>query len=241
MYGLPITRQFEMNDMYDLISVVENFDECPLHQKYILASNIKKAFNLFNVNKPIEILESNSISNFLNEDFVKVKEQVQIEKEKVNEFEIMDFKKDLMDEIYNLFGVTSGHTIIKESYEDFVCSQDKLDEFFIQNDTNSINRRLIDLKKHHKLDTKLDCIDILKLKKNLVNNNDSVYFPSTKTFMGDCVYINDALYLMSKKTDNVNEYMLIPLDSFWENKGMKIVIEDSQTTETIDSILKRLS
>ena len=120
MYGLPITRQFEMNDRYDLISVVENFDECPLHQKYILASNIKKAFNMFNMNEPIEVLESNSISNFLNEDFVKIKEQVQAEKERVNEFEIMDFKKDLMDEIYNLFGVTSGHTIIKESYDDFI-------------------------------------------------------------------------------------------------------------------------
>lgn len=241
MYGLPITRQFEMNDKYDLISVVENFDECPLYQKHILAANIKKAFNIFDINKPIEILESNSICNYLNDDFVKIKEQKQVEKEKVNEFEIMDFKKDLMDEIYNLLGVTPGHTIIKESYDAFVCSQDKLDEFFSQNDTDSINRRLIDLKKHYKLDTKLDCIDILKLKNNLVNNDDSVYFPSTKTFMGDCVYINDALYLMSKKTDNINEYMLIPLDSFWENKGMKIVIEDPQITETIESILNRLS
>ena len=61
MYGLPRTRQFVMNDRYDLISVVENFDECPLHQKYILASNIKKAFNMFNMNEPIEVLESNSI------------------------------------------------------------------------------------------------------------------------------------------------------------------------------------
>lgn len=241
MYGLPITRQFEMTDRFDLISVVENFDKCPLHQRYILATNIKKAFNVFNMDEPIEVLESSSIINFLDENYIIIKEHKEIQKEKVNEFEVMDFKKDLMNEIYDLFGVTSGNTIIKESYDDFVCSQDKLDEFLNQTNIDQITKRLDILKNKHKLNTKLDDVDLFKLKKNLKDNNDSVYFPSSKTFMGNCVYINDALYLMSKKTDNVNEYMLIPLDSFWENKGMRIVVEDTHTDETIDSLLKRLS
>lgn len=242
MYGLPISRQFEMNDRYDLISVIENFDDCPLHQRYILASNIKKAFGLFNVDKQIEVLESNSIINFLNDKYITIKEEQNVIKEKNNnEFEIMNFKRDLMDELYNLFGITSGNSIVKESYDAFIYSHDKLDEFFNENDIDTISKRLYTLKTKYNLNTELDDIDLFKLKKNLSDNNDSVYFPSSKTFMGNYAYINDTLYLMSKKTDNINEYMLIPLDRFWDNKGMKVIIENNNVNINIDDLLKRLS
>lgn len=242
MYGLPLSREYDMNDRYDVFSVIENFNNCPLSKRYILASNIKKAFNEFNINEPVEVLESNEILKFLDKDFVYVEENnYQQLSNNINEFTVDDKKRELMEEIDDLFGITVGNSIIKESYEDYISSQDKLDLFFNKNELTEIMNQLKRMKQKYGIDTKLSDIDYFRLKKNLSDNNDSVYFPSNKTMLGDFVYVNDNLYLMSKKETSVNEFFLIPLDKFWDNKGKKIIIEETENNSNIEDFLNKIS
>lgn len=242
MYGLPLSREYDMNDRYDVFSVIENFNNCPLSKRYILASNIKKAFNEFNINEPVEVLESNDILKFLDKGYVFVEEnndqQGSID---INEFVVDEKKRELMEEIDELFGITIGNSIVKESYEDYISSQDKLDLFFNKNELTEIMNQLKRMKQKYGIDTKLSDIDYFRLKKNLSDNNDSVYFPSNKTMLGDFVYVNDNLYLMSKKETSVNEFFLIPLDKFWDNKGKKIIIEESENDSNIEDFLNKMS
>lgn len=242
MYGLPLSREYDMNDRYDVFSVIENFNNCPLSKRYILASNIKKAFNEFNINEPVEVLESNEILKFLDKDFVYVEENnYQQLSNNINEFTVDEKKRELMEEIDDLFGITVGNSIIKESYEDYISSQDKLDLFFNKNELTEIMNQLKRMKQKYGIDTKLSDIDYFRLKKNLSDNNDSVYFPSNKTMLGDFVYVNDNLYLMSKKETSVNEFFLIPLDKFWDNKGKKIIIEETENNSNIEDFLNKIS
>ena len=242
MYGLPLSREYDMNDRYDVFSVIENFNNCPLSKRYILASNIKKAFNEFNINEPVEVLESNEILKFLDKDFVYVEENnYQQLSNNINEFTVDEKKRELMEEIDDLFGITVGNSIIKESYEDYISSQDKLDLFFNKNELTEIMNQLKRMKQKYGIDTNLSDIDYFRLKKNLSDNNDSVYFPSNKTMLGDFVYVNDNLYLMSKKETSVNEFFLIPLDKFWDNKGMKIIIEETKNDSSIEDFLNKIS
>lgn len=242
MYGLPLSREYDMNDRYDVFSVIENFNNCPLSKRYILASNIKKAFNEFNINEPVEVLESNEILKFLDKDFVYVEENnYQQLSNNINEFTVDEKKRELMEEIDDLFGITIGNSIVKESYEDYISSQDKLDLFFNKNELTEIMNQLKRMKQKYGIDTKLSDIDYFRLKKNLSDNNDSVYFPSNKTMLGDFVYVNDNLYLMSKKETSVNEFFLIPLDKFWDNKGMKIIIEETENDSSIEDFLNKIS
>lgn len=242
MYGLPLSREYDMNDRYDVFSVIENFNNCPLSKRYILASNIKKAFNEFNINEPVEVLESNEILKFLDKDFVYVEENnYQQLSNNINEFTVDEKKRELMEEIDDLFGITVGNSIIKESYEDYISSQDKLDLFFNKNELTEIMNQLKRMKQKYGIDTKLSDIDYFRLKKNLSDNNDSVYFPSNKTMLGDFVYVNDNLYLMSKKGTSVNEFFLIPLDKFWDNKGKKIIIEETENDSSIEDFLNKMS
>ena len=242
MYGLPLSREYDMNDRYDVFSVIENFNNCPLSKRYILASNIKKAFNEFNINEPVEVLESNDILKFLDKGYVFVEEnndqQGSID---INEFVVDEKKRELMEEIDELFGITIGNSIVKESYEDYISSQDKLDLFFNKNELTEIMNQLKRMKQKYGIDTKLSDIDYFRLKKNLSDNNDSVYFPSNKTMLGDFVYVNDNLYLMSKKETSVNEFFLIPLDKFWDNKGKKIIIEETENDSSIEDFLNKIS
>ena len=242
MYGLPLSREYDMNDRYDVFSVIENFNNCPLSKRYILASNIKKAFNEFNINEPVEVLESNEILKFLDKGYVFVEEnnnqQGSID---INEFTVDEKKRELMEEIDDLFGITVGNSIVKESYEDYISSQDKLDLFFNNNELTEIMNQLKRMKQKYGIDTKLSDIDYFRLKKNLSDNNDSVYFPSNKTMLGDFVYVNDNLYLMSKKETSVNEFFLIPLDKFWDNKGKKIIIEETENDSNIEDFLNKMS
>lgn len=242
MYGLPLSREYDMNDRYDVFSVIENFNNCPLSKRYILASNIKKAFNEFNINEPVEVLESNEILKFLDKGYVFVEEnndqQGSID---INEFVVDEKKRELMEEIDELFGITIGNSIVKESYEDYISSQDKLDLFFNKNELTEIMNQLKRMKQKYGIDTKLSDIDYFRLKKNLSDNNDSVYFPSNKTMLGDFVYVNDNLYLMSKKETSVNEFFLIPLDKFWDNKGKKIIIEETENDSSIEDFLNKIS
>lgn len=241
MYGLPLSREYDMNDRYDVFSVIENFNNCPLSKRYILASNIKKAFNEFNINEPVEVLESNEILKFLDKDFVYVEENNDQQlSNNINEFTVDEKKRELMEEIDDLFGITVGNSIIKESYEDYISSQDKLDLFFNKNELTEIMNQLKRMKQKYGIDTKLSDIDYFRLKKNLSDNNDSVYFPSNKTMLGDFVYVNDNLYLMSKKETSVNEFFLIPLDKFWDNKGMKIIIEETENDSNIEDFLENV-
>lgn len=242
MYGLPLSREYDMNDRYDVFSVIENFNNCPLSKRYILASNIKKAFNEFNINEPVEVLESNEILKFLDKDFVYVEENnYQQLSNNINEFTVDEKKRELMEEIDDLFGITIGNSIVKESYEDYISSQDKLDLFFNKNELTEIMNQLKRMKQKYGIDTKLSDIDYFRLKKNLSDNNDSVYFSSNKTMLGDFVYVNDNLYLMSKKETSVNEFFLIPLDKFWDNKGMKIIIEETENDSSIEDFLNKIS
>lgn len=242
MYGLPLSREYDMNDRYDVFSVIENFNNCPLSKRYILASNIKKAFNEFNINEPVEVLESNEILKFLDKDFVYVKENNDQQlSNNINEFTVDEKKRELMEEIDDLFGITVGNSIVKESYEDYISSQDKLDLFFNKNELTEIMNQLKRMKQKYGIDTNLSDIDYFRLKKNLSDNNDSVYFPSNKTMLGDFVYVNDNLYLMSKKETSVNEFFLIPLDKFWDNKGMKIIIEETKNDSSIEDFLNKIS
>lgn len=242
MYGLPLSREYDMNDRYDVFSVIENFNNCPLSKRYILASNIKKAFNEFNINEPVEVLESNEILKFLDKDFVYVEENnYQQLSNNINEFTVDEKKRELMEEIDDLFGITVGNSIVKESYEDYISSQDKLDLFFNKNELTEIMNQLKRMKQKYGIDTKLSDIDYFRLKKNLSDNNDSVYFPSNKTMLGDFVYVNDNLYLMSKKETSVNEFFLIPLDKFWDNKGKKIIIEETKNDSSIEDFLNKIS
>lgn len=242
MYGLPLSREYDMNDRYDVFSVIENFNNCPLSKRYILASNIKKAFNEFNINEPVEVLESNEILKFLDKDFVYVEENnYQQLSNNINEFTVDEKKRELMEEIDDLFGITIGNSIVKESYEDYISSQDKLDLFFNKNELTEIMNQLKRMKQKYGIDTKLSDIDYFRLKKNLSDNNDSVYFPSNKTMLGDFVYVNDNLYLMSKKETSVNEFFLIPLDKFWDNKGKKIIIEETENDSNIEDFLNKIS
>ena len=242
MYGLPLSREYDMNDRYDVFSVIENFNNCPLSKRYILASNIKKAFNEFNINEPVEVLESNEVLKFLDKKYVFVEEnngyQSSID---INEFTVDEKKRELMEEIDDIFGITIGNSIVKESYEDYISSQDKLDLFFNKNELTEIMNQLKRMKQKYGIDTKLSDIDYFRLKKNLSDNNDSVYFPSNKTMLGDFVYVNDNLYLMSKKETSVNEFFLIPLDKFWDNKGKKIIIEESKNDSSIEDFLNKMS
>ncbi len=242
MYGLPLSREYDMNDRYDVFSVIENFNNCPLSKRYILASNIKKAFNEFNINEPVEVLESNEVLKFLDKEYVFVEEnngyQPLID---INEFTVDEKKRELMEEIDDIFGITIGNSIVKESYEDYISSQDKLDLFFNKNELTEIMNQLKRMKQKYGIDTKLSDIDYFRLKKNLSDNNDSVYFPSNKTMLGDFVYVNDNLYLMSKKETNVNEFFLIPLDKFWDNKGKKIIIEETKNDSSIEDFLNKMS
>lgn len=242
MYGLPLSREYDMNDRYDVFSVIENFNNCPLSKRYILASNIKKAFNEFNINEPVEVLESNEILKFLDKDFVYVEENnYQQLSNNINEFTVDEKKRELMEEIDDLFGITVGNSIVKESYEDYISSQDKLDLFFNKNELTEIINQLKRMKQKYGIDTNLSDIDYFRLKKNLSDNNDSVYFPSNKTMLGDFVYVNDNLYLMSKKETSVNEFFLIPLDKFWDNKGMKIIIKETKNDSSIEDFLNKIS
>ena len=242
MYGLPLSREYDMNDRYDVFSVIENFNNCPLSKRYILASNIKKAFNEFNINEPVEVLESNEVLKFLDKEYVFVEEnngyQPLID---INEFTVDEKKRELMEEIDDIFGITIGNSIVKESYEDYISSQDKLDLFFNKNELTEIMNQLKRMKQKYGIDTKLSDIDYFRLKKNLSDNNDSVYFPSNKTMLGDFVYVNDNLYLMSKKETSVNEFFLIPLDKFWDNKGKKIIIEETKNDSSIEDFLNKMS
>lgn len=242
MYGLPLSREYDMNDRYDVFSVIENFNNCPLSKRYILASNIKKAFNEFNINEPVEVLESNEILKFLDKDFVYVEENNDQQlSNNINEFTVDEKKRELMEEIDDLFGITVGNSIVKESYEDYISSQDKLDLFFNKNELTEIMNQLKRMKQKYGIDTNLSDIDYFRLKKNLSDNNDSVYFPSNKTMLGDFVYVNDNLYLMSKKETSVNEFFLIPLDKFWDNKGKKIIIEETKNDSSIEDFLNKIS
>ena len=242
MYGLPLSREYDMNDRYDVFSVIENFNNCPLSKRYILASNIKKAFNEFNINEPVEVLESNEVLKFLDKEYVFVEEnngyQPLID---INEFTVDEKKRELMEEIDDIFGITIGNSIVKESYEDYISSQDKLDLFFNKNELTEIMNQLKRMKQKYGIDTKLSDIDYFRLKKNLSDNNDSVYFPSNKTMLGDFVYVNDNLYLMSKKETSVNEFFLIPLDKFWDNKGKRIIIEETKNDSSIEDFLNKMS
>lgn len=242
MYGLPLSREYDMNDRYDVFSVIENFNNCPLSKRYILASNIKKAFNEFNINKPVEVLESNEILKFLDKGYVYVQENNDQQlSNNINEFTVDEKKRELMEEIDDLFGITVGNSIVKESYEEYISSQDKLDLFFNKNELTEIMNQLKRMKQKYGIDTKLSDIDYFRLKKNLSDNNDSVYFPSNKTMLGDFVYVNDNLYLMSKKETSVNEFFLIPLDKFWDNKGKKIIIEETENNSSIEDFLNKMS
>lgn len=242
MYGLPLSREYDMNDRYDVFSVIEKFNNCPLSKRYILASNIKKAFNEFNINEPVEVLESNEVLKFLDKEYVFVEENDNHQSSvDINEFTVDEKKRELMEEIDDIFGITIGNSIVKESYEDYISSQDKLDLFFNKNELTEIMNQLKRMKQKYGIDTKLSDIDYFRLKKNLSDNNDSVYFPSNKTMLGDFVYVNDNLYLMSKKETSVNEFFLIPLDKFWDNKGKKIIIEETKNDSSIEDLLNKMS
>lgn len=237
MYGLPVTREYPMNDRDDVKYVVENFNNCPLHKRYILATNIKKAFIEFGIKKPIVVNENNTITNFLKNEYIVV-ENVKTDNQ-ITEIYVDEFKQEVMNKIQDFFGSTTGNQIVKESIDEYLSFEEKMDTFFINNDVNIIMKKLDNLKSKYNIITKLDDIDLFKLRKSMLND-DSVYFPKTKNEMGKFVFINDNMFLLSKNAKRVNEYLLLPMDSLDYELSKKIITEECLSNISIGELVKRM-
>jgi hypothetical protein len=239
MYGLPITREFEMNDRHDVFNVVRNFNECPLPKRYILATNIKKAFNEFDIRQPVAVEESNSILNFLNSDFVVVTESVKIVEHKINEMDVNEFKFEVMNRINELIDKTIPNEMVTESFEDKLLCDEKINKYFAENDLNNLSSRLNHLK-NYGLVNDLDEIDIITAIR-AISKNDQVHYPKVECELGNLICVNDNMYLLCKQKDITNEFLLLPAETLDLKSSKRVVIENSKTVNTdIKSLIKKI-
>lgn len=238
MYGLPITREFEMNDKYDVSHVVKNFNECPLPKRYILATNIKKAFSEFNIKQPIPVEESNTIINFLNKDFVTVVESTSINESKLNEMDIKEFKSEVLNKINNIIDHNIDEDIIIESFQNEISYNDKINRYFVENDMINLCKRM-DYLKQYGLVNDLDEIDILNVIRNLAAKN-VVHCPKTECELGKLVCVNDNLYIICKQKNITNEYLLLSAETLDLKTSKKIVVENTTSTNNITKLIKKI-
>jgi len=239
MYGLPITREFEMNDRHDVFHVVRNFNECPLHKRYILATNIKKAFSEFDIRQPIAVEESNTIVNFLNKDFIVISEGVEIIKPDINELDVNEFKSEVLSKIRSLIDDITPKEVITESFEERMNCEDRINRYFAENDLNKLSNRLNHLKQYG-LVNDLDEIDIITAIRN-ISKNDYIQCPKVECELGNLMCVNDNMYLLCKQKNITNEYLLLPAETLDLKTSKKIVIENTEKGNTdIESLIKRL-
>ena len=235
MYGLPITREFEMNDRHDVINTVRNFNQCPLHKRYILATNIKKAFNEFNITQPVPVEESNSIVHFLNNDFIEVVTNVVDEhKEELSEIELLEFKSQIFNKINDII---SDNDIVTESIE-VINHNDKINKYFIENDIQKLVSRMNHLKQYGLIND-LDETDILTIIHNIPKDQD-IHLPKVENELGNLVCINDNLYIICKQKNITNEYLLLPADTLDLKTSVKIIVENSNENNiTMKSLINK--
>lgn len=235
MYGLPITREFEMNDRHDVFNVVRNFNECPLPKRYILATNIKKAFNEFDIRQPIAVEESNTITNFLNKDFVIAAEKFEVIKHEINELDVNEFKHEVLTRINDLI---KDLEITTESIDESLICDDKINMYFAENDLNKISNRLNHLKQYG-LVNDLDELDIITAIRNLPKNDN--YQSKVECELGNLICVNDSVYLVCKQKHISNEYLLLPAETLDLKSSKKIVVENRRKTNgNIESLINKV-
>ena len=227
MYGLPIERKYPLNDRMDIKYTIENFNDCPLHKRYILASNIKKAFIDLKIDKPFPISESNTIHKYLNKGFVIITESTNQEDE-LNELDILEFRT----EVLRKFNYQTN--VCLESY----MNENIFDRFFNENDITRLKNR-IDYLKHYGLINDLDDVDKLSALSSIKNAHDE-YKDKYNSEIGTMVCINDNLYLVCKETSDVNNYLLLPVDTLNLNEIIRVPVYVNENRTNIKQLLKRL-
>lgn len=215
MYGNPIDRTFIMESATDVKSVINQFNECPLTKRHILASNIKKAFKEFGMKQPIVVEENNTILNFLKSDYVKTNEN-QSKYDNISEIDIDELKLQTYNNINDFLSSIEPVKESDMSYETVVNSvtfpdtelTKKIKKLCVRNDGDSIITNLSDM-------------DIFKIKAKLMKSN-----PSNVKFVNDndtnFAVIENQSYMLGKFNDN--EYALISNDL----KCKKIKIGDNE-------------
>lgn len=215
MYGNPIDRTFIMESATDVKSVINQFNECPLTKRHILASNIKKAFKEFGMKQPIVVEENNTILNFLKSDYVKTNEN-QSKYDNISEIDIDELKLQTYNNINDFLSSIEPVKESDMSYETVVNSvtfpdtelTKKIKKLCVRNDGDSIITNLSDM-------------DIFKIKAKLMKSN-----PSNVKFVNDndtnFAVIENQSYMLGKFNDN--EYALISNDL----KCKKFKIEDNE-------------
>lgn len=230
MYGLPIERKYPMNDMMDVKYIIENFNDCPLHKRYILASNIKKAFTEFNINKPFQVSESNSISKFLNKDFVIVTENTISTNNKLNEIDVLEFKT----EVLRKFNTQTNEFCIESFMEENI-----FDRFFNENDISRLKNR-IEYLRQYGLINDLDDVDKISALSSIKKAHND-YIDNHNSEIGTMVCINDNLYIVCKENTDVDNYILLPADTMNLDGIIRVPVYVNENKTTIKNLLKRIN
>ena len=230
MYGLPIERKYQMNDMMDVKYIIENFNDCPLHKRYILASNIKKAFTEFNINKPFQVSESNSISKFLNKDFVIVTENTISTDNKLNEIDVLEFKTDVLRK----FNTQTNEFCIESFMEENI-----FDRFFNENDISRLKNR-IEYLRQYGLINDLDDVDKISALSSIKKAHND-YIDNHNSEIGTMVCINDNLYIVCKENTDVDNYILLPADTMNLDGIIRVPVYVNENKTTIKNLLKRIN
>lgn len=239
MYGLPINKEFEMNDRYDVFNVVRNFNECPLPKRYILATNIKKAFNEFDIRQPIAVEESNTILNFLNKEFVTVAEKIEVIRHEINEMDINEFKFEVMNKINDLINSFTPDDVITESFENTLLCEDRINKYFAENDLNDLYSR-VEYLKQYGLVNDLDDIDIITAIHTISKNHD-VQSPKVECELGNLICVNDNMYLICKQKNIDNEFILLPAETLDLKTSKRIVVENTKKIKgNIETLLNKV-
>jgi hypothetical protein len=230
VYGLPIERKYPMNDMMDVKYIIENFNDCPLHKRYILASNIKKAFTEFNINKPFQVSESNSICKFLNKDFVIVTENTISTNNKLNEIDVLEFKT----EVLRKFNTQTNEFCIESFMEENI-----FDRFFNENDISRLKNR-IEYLRQYGLINDLDDVDKISALSSIKKAHND-YIDNHNSEIGTMVCINDNLYIVCKENRDVDNYILLPADTMNLDGIIRVPVFVNENKTTIKNLLKRIN
>lgn len=231
MYGNPVDRTYNMNSSSDVKMVVNNFNDCPITKRYILASNIKKAFDHFGMKQPIVVEESNQILNFLKSDYVIARETYKVPDNEISEIDVDEMKyktlKNVNDYLSSIELVSEANTNIPyETNVNPVTFPDtdltkRIKQLCIRSDSTDIITNLSDM-------------DIFKIKSKLMKDNSydvKIINENDKSY----VIMEDQTYMIGKLSDN--EYLLLS-DS--EHKSVTINNENKKI-KSIEEIKQGMS
>lgn len=230
MYGNPIDRTFIMESATDVKSVINQFNECPLTKRHILASNIKKAFKEFGIKQPIVVEENNNILNFLKNDYVTTNNIPQINnKNNISEIEVDELKYETYKNVNELLSTLESVAESDLSYETVVNAVS-----FPDTELTKKIKRLCIRNESEEIITNLSDIDIFKIKAKLLKNNSGsvkVVNDNDTTF----AVIENQSYMVGKINDN--EYALISNDL----KCKKIKIDNgNKEIKSIEEIRRNM-